>query len=460
MKLSPLAVAVALVTSGSVARGGAAFDEYSATVARRPASQLREAACDVDIELRGAVAVVTVRQRIVNPGPGALAASLELTLPAGAQVTGFTLRGQRAVRVDAHAPSIEGGTDVLGIDPAVLQRDADAYRILLQPIAQDHDAMFETRYVMLAEPRGGALHLVLPGRPAAGLLTVCQGTIRALPGPGATVRKIRIGGLDAGTSRAAFALAGRDLAIAVELAVAGTQPIAWVQTQPLADGWHASLVTVLGPQVKPAGARRVVLLVDGSRSMDLVGRHNVVKVINRLGAALPRDAEIEAIVYDREVTRVFGELRPATPQNLAAIETAVTQRGSKNGSDIVGAFARARELVDGARGQAMVIVITDGVTGDVDGAALTRALGAKTSTVDVHAIVLDPAATSSPETDALRAPVNLFGGAYVEVAVDRLDDALTAIDGWVRPAWLDLALGDAAIPREVRAGGGFTHLLV
>ncbi|MBA3393349.1 MAG: VWA domain-containing protein [Deltaproteobacteria bacterium] len=461
-----LAVAFALAGSVATAHARGSFNEYGTTTQDRPATQLFEASCDVDIELRGAVAAITMRQRIVNPGPGDLAASFELELPRGAQVTSFTMRGQHALLVDAKSPVIEGGTSVLGVDPAVLQREGgDDYRVVLQPITADHDVMLETRFVAVAEPRGGGLRLVLPGRAAAGRLTACKGTFRASAGPGATIKKLRIDGADAGTTRAAFTVDARDVAIEVELDLHGREPILWTQTQPLAGGWNASLVTVLGPRIKPPGTRRVVFVVDGSRSMDLVGRHHVVKVLHGLGAALPSDAEVEAIVFDRTVTRVFGELRPANPQNLAAIEAAVARRGASNGSDLVGAFAKAREVIDGARGQAMVIVISDGVTGDIDGGTLTRALGAKTSSVDVHAIVLNPASTASPGAETLRSPVNLFGGSFVEVSVDALahhERALAGIEEWLRPAWLEIAipaLGDA-IPKEVRAGSGFTHLTI
>ena len=456
---------VFIVLASSSAYASATFDEYSDTVRQQPAAQLFEASCDVDVELRGAVATIEMRQRIVNPGPTPLAALLQLPLPAGGQVTRFGTRGDRALVVDAHAPSVEGGTPVLGVDPAFLHRDdADSYRIILQPIEPDHDVLVETAITAVAEPRGGRLRLVLPARDAVGKLTVCRGTVRATPGPGATVRKIHVAGAETAGNRATFTLDAKDLALDVELDIASTQPIAWTQTQPLVDGWHASLVTVLGPRVKPAGARRVVFVIDGSRSMDLVGRHNVVNVVNRIGAALPKDAEVEAVIYDREVTRVFGALRPANAQAIAAIADAVGKRTASNGSDILGAFAKAREVIANARGQAMVIVISDGVTAELDGNALTTALGAKTSSVDVHAIVLDPASTRAPAADALRAPVNLFGGAYVEVAVDDLDAALISLDEWLRPAWLEIGLGGATasaeVPQEVRGGGGFTHVAI
>jgi hypothetical protein len=444
------AAGLLVLLGASSASASAVFDEYSNDVRQQPATQLFEAACDIDVDLRGAIATIEIRQRIVNPGPTALAALLEMPLPAGGQVTRFATRGDRGITVDANSPTVEGGTPVLGIDPAFLVReDEDRYRVILQPIEPDRDILLETQLVALAEPRGGMLRLVLPARDAGGKLAVCKGNVRATPGPGATVKKIH---------NAQFALSDKEVTIDVELDVAGDKPIAWMQTQALADGWNASLLTVLGPRVKPAGAKRVVFVIDGSRSMDLVGRHNITKVIERIGAALPRDAEVEAIVYDREVTRVLEGLKPATPQTIATITSVVAHRPASNGSDILAAFAKAREVIANARGQSMVVVLTDGVTGDVDGASLGAALGGKTSTVDVHAIVLDPATTRAPAADALRVPVNVLGGAYVEIAVDDLDASLVTLDEWLRPAWVEIAITGHEVPQEVRAGGGFTHV--
>jgi von Willebrand factor type A domain len=455
-----------VVGSASVAHARGAFEEYGAGVPQRPAEQLREASCELDVELRGAVAVVELRQRIANPGAAPLAASFEQELPAGAQVIGLSLResgaaaAAAALPVDAASPSVRGSTPgVDGVDPAFGTRlPGGGYHVILQPIAAGRDVLVTTRYVAPVLPRAGGLRLVLPGRAGEGGAAPCKGTVRATPGPGATVRKIRVGGAEVAAAAAPLTLGEKDVAIHVELAIASAQPIAWVQTQPLADGWSASLVTVLGPpQVKSASSRRVVFVIDGSRSMDLVGRHHVTKLVNRIGAALPAGSEVEAILYDRRAARVFGDLRPATAENLAAIETAAGKRAAQNGSDLPGALALAKQVIDGARGSAMLVIITDGVTGDVDGPALVRALGAKSSAVDVHAIVVNPGRTTSPGTAALRAPVNVYGGAYVEVRADELDEALSAVDEWLRPAWLELALGGHAIPSEVRAGGGFAR---
>src|ERR1051326_5219201 len=80
MKLALIAV---VVTSG-VARADTMFEEYGAHTLIRDADQLVETSCDLDVELRGAVATVEMRQKIANPGPTPLAASYEFELPLGA----------------------------------------------------------------------------------------------------------------------------------------------------------------------------------------------------------------------------------------------------------------------------------------------------------------------------------------------------------------------------------------
>jgi hypothetical protein len=458
--------AICLVTLASAAHA-TSFEEFAPAVRVRDAAQLYEASCDLDVDIKGAVASVEMKQRIVNPGPGAMAAIYEHQLPAGAVVTGFAIRsGKGAVETALAVPAAfrtaeVDSAEVLGADPAILRKLGDArYEIIAQPIAADHEVVLITRYTMVVTPRAGALRVVIPGRTAAGKLTACKGTVKVTPGPGTTVKQIRIAGKDAGRASALLAVDTTAVSIDVELDVAGTQPVVWSQTQALAEGWNASLVTVLAPRTKAAGARRVVFVVDGSRSMDLVGRHNVGKVVKSLASALPAGAEVEAILYDRTATRVFNDVRPATAQNLAIIEDTIAKRGAGNGSDIVRAFELAKQVIAGSRGQAMLIVVTDGVTGELGDQALIQALAAKTSAVDVHAIVLDPARTRSPGAKLLRAPVNLYGGAYVEVNVDDLDDAMIAIDEWMRPSWLELEMTGAQIPSEVRGGAGFTKLVL
>jgi VWA domain-containing protein len=445
MKLCALFATLA-ATTAFVHAGG--LEEYAPTWGPHSPSQLVESSCEVAIELRGAVAVVEQKQRIANKGGADLAAIATLDLPRGAAITGFSAAGTDALGVPAKAPAaIAESPDVLGVDPAALFAVAgDQYRALVQPIAPGREVQLVTRYVAVARAHSGGLSLVLPAHDDG----TCKVTLRAQPGPGATVKKLVPG--------ASFTLAGQPVTIGAELDVAGTLPIAWKQTAPLADGWSASLVTVLGPRVKAATGRRAVFVVDTSKSMDAVGRAQIAKVVHALGTALPPNSELEAVLYDRTATRVLGEARAATPGNLALIEDAIAKRPAANGSDLARAFQLVQKAITGARGQAMVVVITDGVLPELASGALQRALGATPSSADLHAIVLDPAHTTSPGADTLREPIDRLGGAYVEVDVDELDTALAAIDGWLRPSWLELAMEGVALPSELPAGGGATQL--
>lgn len=471
MKLAAAGVLL-LATAPAVAE--TSFVEYSNTVPSRPTQQLFEAACDLDIQLRGAVATVEVRQRIVNPGPDAFGGSYGFDLPRGATLTGFSLRTKGGADQAIVIPGAFSSVDIdarpaLGADPALLialpEGAPSQYAIRLQPIAPDHDVVMTTKFSTLAEIRAGAMRLVLPARTGTGKLTACRGSVRASAGPGAAIGRVVVGGVEAGTrGTATFVLDTKDLAIDAALELKGRDPVVWTQTQPLADGWSATLVTVAAPAMRTASARhrRALFVIDGSRSMELVGRHNVTKVIRTVAAALPAGTEVEAIIYDRTAKRVLGRFQPGTPDAITAIETAVTRRGATNGSDLVGAYKLVHTAItDGKRDSTIVVTISDGVLGDVAGTQLAAALDTQGSAVDVLAVVLDPARTNSPGAQAMQAPVSRYGGSFIEVNVDQLDTALTVVDEWLRPSWMDLAIGgDLEAPPSVRAGAGFTRLAI
>ncbi len=467
-----LFAALAVLCTASVATAETSFTEDNQSSLQGPSSQLFEAACDLDVELRGVLALVEVRQRIVNPGPMEMAATYQFDLPPGATITKFSLRRdggtETALAIPGRFSTVDASArPVLDADPALLTALAageDAqYRIRLQPIAANHEVWITTQYSTIGEIRGSALRVVLPGRANIGKLTACRGVVRASAGPGASVQGFRIGKALTSRSTAAFVLDARDVEINANLAFTARDPVVWTQTQALADGWNASLVTVAAPPVKTttAVARRALFVIDGSRSMELVGKPNVAKVIAQVASALPANVEIEGIIYDRVAERVFKGWKPESPTTIADLQTAVTRHIPQNGSSITRAFELAHTAItDGARSQTMVIVISDGVLGEVTGAELTKSLGLMTSTVDVLAIVLDPGRTRSPNAEVLRAPVNLYGGSFVELATDEIDDALQVVDEWLRPSWLELELGDLEIPASVRSGSGFTRLVI
>lgn len=458
-------VAFAILVTAQAALAETTLLEYGAKVPPVPATRITETSCELEVHLRGAVATGELRQRIANESTG-LAASYELDLPAGATITGFSAAGVQAVAVPGAFHSV--GVDerpMFGADPAVLvarpEGASSQYAIRVQPIARGID--LTTRFTALAEVRAGALRIVLPGRTGPGL-TACRATVRAAGGPGASIGSIAVDGASAKGASASFVIGTRPVTIDAVLAFSGSQPVAWTQSEPLAGGLTATALTVVAPRVRGAlqPTRRALFVIDGSRSMELVGRPRVTEVLRAIAGALPANTPLEAIAFDRSAARAFGAWRPSSPDTVAAIERFLATRTATNGTDLANAFEVAHAaLEDGGRDATLVVVISDGVLGDTNGRKLVSALAGKTSTIDVLGVVLDPARTRSPGADALRSPVLAYGGAFVEIDADHLDAAIDVVDGWLRPSWLAVtAAAGVHVPDTIRAGGGFTQLIV
>ncbi|HTM69820.1 MAG TPA: rod shape-determining protein MreC, partial [Luteimonas sp.] len=148
--------------------------------------------------------------------------------------------------------------------------------------------------------------------------------------------------------------------------------------------YAARVTTLAAPAGRAPGARRVLLLIDGSRSMKLVGEPAVAAVVRAIGAALPAKAEIEGVIFDRTPARILGEWRPADAATLRSIDEAVRTHPSANGSDAAGALTLAHNLIADTRGEAMIIVISDGVFGGVPDDALVKALASSELAADVY----------------------------------------------------------------------------
>jgi len=182
MKLA--AVGALLAVSTVTAHAETSFDEYSETVPRRPTQQLVEAACDLDIQVRG-----RSRRSSTPPDrqPRTRRARVELPLricPAARTLTGFSRCARvRAPSRRSRSPERSPRSDaearpVFGIDPAFVRgaaaRLAVAVRLRLQPLTEEREVTITLRYSALAENRAGALRLVIPGRPNTGKLAACS----------------------------------------------------------------------------------------------------------------------------------------------------------------------------------------------------------------------------------------------------------------------------------------------
>lgn len=437
-----------------------AWSEYGTGVPLRPASQLVEASCEIDVTLTGAIASVEQRVRLTNPGVEPLAATSELALPAGAQLVALEVKhgggkAEPALAVAPHKAERVSSPAVLGADPAFLEALQPAagrprFRLIVQPLATEHEATITTRWTHAATIRGGALRLVLPGRDGK----PCRGTVHAKPGPGTSSARVRVAGKESTTRT--FTLEATDLAIDVDLGFARNEPVVWSQTESLGDGWTAQAITVLAPPARATAAKRVLFVVDGSRSMELIGRHRVKQVVRTLAGTLTKGTEVEAIIYDRNAQRVLGAWKPIDATQLAAIETTIDTRIAGNGSNAAAALALAQQLIVGTRGETQIVVVTDGVIGD---SPLTSALGSVQA--ELHGIVLTHARMRDPNAAPLRDAVHYAGGSYSELDVEELDSALATLDDWLRPSWLNVALDPPTrVSSELRAGAGFVVMRI
>jgi hypothetical protein len=441
--------------------------EYTVGGLAQPVRDVQSAECTIQIAVRGAVASVETRERLINHADRPLAVRARLAVPAGGVVVAASLRLDGAAVAAAWVPAAFTTTPVddpavLGADPLLVHAVAgDGTYATVQPIAAGHAAIVTTRYVEVAAPIAGGLEIVLPGR-AGTASPRCRARVTAAPGPGARVTDLRVDHAPIVTSE--FAIADAPVTLHVGLALAGAAPIVWTQRERISAEWTASLVTVLAPELRarPA-ADRVLFVIDGSRSMALVDRERVLQILRALAVGWPPTTEVEAIVYDRTAARVLGQFRPADKPTLEAIAAGVRDHVGNNGSDLAAAFALAHRALADASGTARVIAITDGMI-DADGAALISALDLPAAAARLHAILLDPPRTASPGLAALEAPIFRLGGSIVELDTDdaAFARALATSDDWLRPAALALAFPPAAdlrIPGSVRAGRGFSRLV-
>ncbi len=454
---------LAIATLSTTASAEPTLHEFGTGVPDRAATDLVETSCDVDLVMTGAIVTGELRERVKNGGPEALGASLDLDLPRGATVTGYAVAGESAVRVPAISPEAFGN-DVIEADPGIVVELADgSFRAIVQPIEPNHEAAITTRFVVRADVRDGALRVVMPGRAATA--GACRGMIRAVGGPGATVDKLRVDGLATGArGTAAFAVDTRDVALDVGLAFARPEPLVWTQSESLGEGWTATIATVLAPPTPPTARRaaRVLFVIDSSRSMELVGRANVAKVIHAISASLPASTAIEGIAYDRTATRLLGSWQSVAKSG--ELERAIAQRPTSNGTDLPAALRLAAiALADGpAHTPTAIVVVTDGMLPELADKELVGALD-RQAPIDVHVIALEPGHEHAASTDELRRPIDAFGGSFVEVSVDELDSALAGADGWLRSSWVDVSLAGARAPElapQLRAGSGTTIALI
>jgi hypothetical protein len=359
-----------------------------------------------------------------------------------------------SIGVAANPPSeLRDSSEVLGADPAIAIKVGSRYRVILKPLASEREITLGLRWTQIADIHDGALHARLPGRPD-GVSCVVTTKVEAVPGAIAKTPPV-------------FTMSTDDAIIDVPLALPGKAPIAWLATTDLGDGKVARALTLLAPALRTdTGPRRALFVIDTSRSMELIGRGTVRRLVGAVAAALPQGTELEAVLFDRSAERVLNAWAPNDAKTLATIDQALAHHAAANGSDLGAAFALAHTALgapNGPRNQAIVIAISDGVFGQTSPEALAKQLGGSAETLDLYGLVISPPAMTVPDAndgDALRILTSRYGGSYLAESVDDIDRALADLASWLRPAWQDVAVSGAkwTVPTELRAGTGFTVL--
>jgi hypothetical protein len=438
--------------------GAAAADpmlyEWNAATPRRPAEQLRLGACTIDATFHGAIGEFELRQKIANPTASELASAFEVGLVPSATLIGVAVDRATSIGVAVNPPTeLRDSPDVLGADPAIAISLGSRYRVIMKPLASEREVTLALRWTQVADIHDGALHARVLGRPDG---VSCLVTTKIEAVPGATAKAPPV-----------FTLSTDDVVIDVPLAISGKAPIAWLASTDLGDGKVARALTMLAPALRTdTGPRRALFVIDTSRSMELVGRGNVRRLVAAVASALPQGSELEAVLFDRSAERVLNAWAPNDAKALAAIDQALAHHAAANGSDLGAAFALAHTALtapNGPRNQAIVIAITDGVFGQTSPETLAKQLGGSSESLDLYGLVLSPAAMTAPDPsdgDALRVLTSTYGGSYLAESVADLDRALADLASWLRPAWQDVALAGAnwTVPAELRAGTGFTVL--
>ena len=114
---------VLLIALARTASADPVLSEWNENTQLRPAEQLELGPCTIAVTFRGAIAELELHQAIRNPGPGELAGSYDLDLPAAATMIGVGIDGASGIGVPVN-PNHEqtDSTDVLGSDPALVSR--------------------------------------------------------------------------------------------------------------------------------------------------------------------------------------------------------------------------------------------------------------------------------------------------------------------------------------------------
>jgi len=377
------------------------------------------AAQSIQIDIRGAIAMVTVTRTL----PGAEVAGtaqedvLDIALPAGAALMEVDV--DATGRFETPAPVARSrardgygeAVRALGLHAREVPFEDEATtRIRIASKQQKAGAVRTVRYRFssLLRVTGERAELSFPPSPE---LSAPPSRVSVRADVGQAIANISIGGVAHPIARGATATAtepgigtghrwvvslGLDRAPSSSAQVNGTSAAPPPHLTALgaraslpSGGIRVAYALGLAPSALQPLPERVLFVVDRSRSVGPGGLEAERDIARRILLALPPSTQFDALFFDRGQTRLFPALRAATRQALAALEDEMVPAQLQNGTDLRGALTAAGELLrrDGPAysPRALVVVLTDGAVGSLGaaeppGPATNPAAGRPTTT--------------------------------------------------------------------------------
>lgn len=471
---------------------------------------LEEARFVHQITLNGVVAVVESTQVISNPGKHEQEAVYTFDLPARAAVTGLDVRladgrttstvvvdAQAAVQVMHDPDSIDAMPDV-GLLRLVAHdrpdiggfsaRDRATYELRVSPVPPRKIVTSVVTWMVPLEYADGRLSLRIPERGSASNLVRERVELTLQASPSSRGFAMVHGGgraLGKGIRKASFTAPARsDLTIEAALDFGGhrEQPLVSFGVVPLTKDTGAIGLAVLEPTSRGASKldyRRLLLLVDTSRSMDDQGLQAAARLADAFLASLTPGTDVEVITFDRRATRLFGSFVGNSAQTRKRVAKALRPGQQENGSDLGQALELARRTLESAgigkaptrreeRAETLVVLLSDGMMPlSLDGRQAIGHIGSDVlGQIELFPLVLVPDSVLMPDlTRGVLA--ELAGGTSVGRAIAvRISEVDTwsknLAGGLTRPAPLthlqlesgDAVLRDIEIPYGLDPGQG------
>lgn len=440
------------------------------------------------VEIRGPLARVTadlvVSLGSLRVGPGV--SLFDLALPSGAHsfmvsagesAAAAGAKGFTAARFVPLAAFGEGAQPVL--PPAtrkVIADEAAALRLVLQGGTNSDRVRLRYSYSVALSCREGWWRLDLPGpvdlAPVPGKLAV---DLRMPASLG--LQQVRLGA-------ESFTARGRRFSISVNTPAQTSFAIAFRLARGPGAGFgtgavmaasssRADVPSVVGVCRRADDAPRpspslVIAVVDGSRSVGVVGLSHQRDLLRGLLSALPGSVRFNMVTFDRNHVKLFPVARLVTRETLAAIDQALQPERLANGSDLQAAVNAALEemAVERAADPSAVpwlVIVTDGsLPDDQVGVPSTVATGLGSTPVASTIVRAEnedlPSAQAMQALRALAAP---SGGILRLVQPPNVADRAQAVASNMRQGgdWFDLRLGKQRLANEVAPAAGIVATL-